>query len=51
MSSQSLSDIARFKPLVVGGVHVVLLLMGVEWLLLFGVDVNGVDKLAVEGVE
>lgn len=47
MSSPSLSDIARFMPLVVGDVHV-LLLMEVE--LLIGVDVNGVDEIVVEGL-
>lgn len=47
MSSQSLSDIARFKPLVVGGVHVLLL----EVALLIGVEVNGVGKTVAVGDE
>lgn len=51
MSSQSLSDIARFMPRVVGGVHVLLLLFDDELLLLIGVDVKGVDKAVVDGDE
>ena len=47
MSSQSLSDMARFMLLVDGGVHV--LLFNSEVLLWIGVDVNGVDMVA-EGV-
>jgi hypothetical protein len=50
MSSQSLSDIARFMPRVVGGVHV-LLLLDDELLLLIGVDVKGVVKAVVDGDE
>jgi hypothetical protein len=49
MSSQSLSDIVRFMPRVVGGVHV--LLLDDELLLLIGVDVKGVDKAVVDGDE
>lgn len=49
MSSQSLSDIARFIPRVVGGVHV--LLLDDELLLLIGVDVRDADKAVVDGDE